>query len=34
MDENDIFAKTRHNIRTITNFEWNIPKYKNKCYNL
>ena len=28
------FAKSRHNTSIITDFEWNIPKYKNKHHNL
>ena len=29
-----VFAKTRHNPSIITDFEWNIPKYKNKYHNV
>ena len=34
MDEHNFFDKYKHNTSIIKDFEWNIPKYKNKDDNL
>ena len=34
IDENDLFVKIRNNTSIITDFELNIPKYKNNYHNL